>query len=59
MQDDPFHKLFASFREHAKTRGWCSEGAKLKFVFDGEVVGENQTPKELDCEDDDVIDVHL
>lgn len=29
----------------------------LKFMFDGSVVQENQTPLDLDMEDDDCIDV--
>jgi small ubiquitin-related modifier len=50
----PFSKIF---------RGYCSnKGTKpesLRFLFDGNRIDENATPKSLMMEDNDVIDVLL
>ena len=33
--------------------------ASVRFLFDGERIGEQQTPAELDMEDGDTIDVYM
>lgn len=33
--------------------------AKIKFLFDGEVITANQTPDDLEMDEDNVIDVRL
>ena len=57
LQNEPIEKLIDPFRKHAADKGW-TVGPVVKFVFDGEVLAPSTTPLSLDCEDDDVIDVH-
>mmetsp|Transcript_24293 Transcript_24293/g.58634 ORF Transcript_24293/g.58634 Transcript_24293/m.58634 type:complete len:86 (-) Transcript_24293:151-408(-) len=45
------------FNHYGKSKG--VEAKSLKFVFDGERVHPEQTPKELKMEDGDVIDVFI
>ncbi len=54
----PFGKLFESFKRHAVQKGWADEGAKFTYIFDGDVLKEDDTPADLDVEDDTVIEVH-
>lgn len=52
-----FESLFRKVQSYAYQEGWFKNGAKLKFVFDGDVVQPNQTPAELDMEDDMIVEV--
>ncbi|KAK9804355.1 hypothetical protein WJX72_008823 [[Myrmecia] bisecta] len=54
---ESFGRLFARFKKHAVSEGWVSEAAALRFLFDGEVVADGNTPAALDMEDGDTLDV--
>ena len=49
---DPFGKLRAKFAERKKV-----DASKVRFVFDGDDLGEDATPESLDMEDEDKVDV--
>lgn len=51
-------KVFDKYMQHALKQGWLSDqGAKVTFMFDGDVLRKDQTAADLDLDDDDVIDV--
>lgn len=52
FQSDPLRKVMVAFATKLNT-----SLKNLKFVFDGSVVDEDQTPQDLDMEDGDCIDV--
>jgi len=54
----PLSILFDKFREIAEQKAWIDEGAKLKFMFDGDVMYEDDTCDDLDIEEDCVIEVY-
>jgi Ubiquitin-2 like Rad60 SUMO-like len=56
---DPLSKLFAAFRGKAEQKGWVEPGAQLRFDFDGEQLTGCETPKALDMEDEDAIEVTI
>ncbi|KAL4425108.1 hypothetical protein ABPG77_008213 [Micractinium sp. CCAP 211/92] len=58
---DPFSKLFVSYRSWAAAQGHIpSEGHPgLRFVFDGDRLGEEETPEGLDLEGGEIIEVHF
>lgn len=49
---DPFGKLRKKFAEKKKVNA-----SKVRFVFDGDDLGEDETPESLDMEDEDKVDV--
>jgi len=53
-QTKPLESLFV---EYSKFRNM--ERSKLKFLFDGDSLEGNETPEELDMEDENVIDVRV
>ena len=51
-------KLFAAFTKRAEELEWLSAGTPIKFMFDGEVIRSEDTPEDLDIEEDCVIEAH-
>lgn len=56
---DPLGKLFRKYREIAISKGWATEKSKMKFVFDGDEIQDDDSAATLDLEDGMVIDVHV
>lgn len=54
VQDERFEQLFKKYARKANI-----DVHKLVFSFDGEKVDPASTPKDLDMEDDDLIEVHV
>ena len=52
-----FGKMFDKFRNHALSKGWVNDTDVLVFEFDGEKLQREQTPLQLDMENDYVVDV--
>lgn len=61
LHDSPFDYPCSRFVEHAQAQGWISQGVQSiqKYVFDGDILDiQKDTPKQLDMEDGDTVDVH-
>eukprot|EP00798_Chlamydomonas_sp_ICE-L_P010442 gene10442-8394_t len=55
---DPFSKLLKAFKKHAFQKGWTkSADQEMRIDFDGDPIGLEQTPDELEVETDDVVDL--
>eukprot|EP00798_Chlamydomonas_sp_ICE-L_P010443 gene10443-8396_t len=55
---DPFSKLLKAFKKHALKKGWTkSADQEMRMDFDGDPIGLEQTPDELEVETDDVVDL--
>lgn len=52
IKDEPMAKLRQKYAQEFKLNP-----AKIKFLFDGDLVGDDSTPEELEIEDDCVVDV--
>ena len=50
----PLNKLITTYLERQSLKG-----ENLRFLFDGNRIGPNQTPEEMDMEENDIIDVVL
>ena len=54
QQTDKFEKLFKVYANLVKV-----PLEKMVFRFDGDQISHNSTPKELDLEDNDVVEVYI
>ncbi len=52
----PLGRLFAAYKAEGEKAGWLPPGTDVTFKFDGDKVGDKQTPASLDLEEDEVID---
>ena len=55
----PLRNLFGAFKAQAKQKGWLSDqdASKVKFVFEGDPLSEDETVEGLDVEGDEIIEV--
>jgi hypothetical protein len=58
-KEGPLGPAMEQFTAQAVQQGWLAAGKAAKFKFDGDRVTEEQTPSELDVDDEDIIDVVL
>lgn len=56
---NPMQSLFEAFKTQAKQKGWLSDqdAPKVRFIFDGDSLSENDTAEGLDMEGDEIIEV--
>jgi hypothetical protein len=50
--------MFLLCRERAEQKAWIDEGAPLRFMFDGELIQDDETCEDLEIEEDCVIEAY-
>jgi hypothetical protein len=54
--DQPFSRLFAAYKAEGEKNAWLPPNTDVTFKFDGEKLGNKETPTSLELEGDEVID---